>query len=63
MDVNQMTVKNLMKQHKCTRLIHGHTHRPALHEFTLNGKKAQRFVLSDWSNEGGKVLIFEDDKK
>lgn len=63
MDVNQMTVKNLMKQHNCTRLIHGHTHRPALHEFTLNGKKAQRFVLSDWSNEGGKVLIFEDDKK
>jgi UDP-2,3-diacylglucosamine hydrolase len=58
MDVNQMTVENVMKQHKCTRLIHGHTHRPALHEFMLNGKKAQRFVLSDWTNEGGEVLRF-----
>lgn len=62
MDVNQTTVENLMKQHHCTRLIHGHTHRPALHEFMLNGKKVQRFVLSDWNNDGGSVLSFEDKK-
>lgn len=61
MDVNQTTVENVMKQNNCTRLIHGHTHRPALHEFMLNGKKAQRFVLSDWNNEGGKVLIFGEE--
>ena len=58
MDVNQTTVENLMQQHQCTRLIHGHTHRPALHEFKINGKKAQRFVLSDWTNDGGAVLSF-----
>lgn len=63
MDVNQTTVENVMKQHNCTRLIHGHTHRPALHEFMLNGKKVQRFVLSDWNNEGGVVLCFDGDKK
>lgn len=63
MDVNQTTVENLMKQHHCTRLIHGHTHRPALHEFMLNGKKVQRFVLSDWNNDGGAVLSFDGDKK
>ena len=62
MDVNQTTVENVMTQHDCTRLIHGHTHRPALHEFMLNGKKAQRFVLCDWNNEGGNVLVFEDKK-
>lgn len=62
MDVNQTTVENVMKQHHCTRLIHGHTHRGAVHEFMLNGQKAQRFVLSDWNNEGGEVLSFEDKK-
>lgn len=63
MDVNQTTVENVMIQHHCTRLIHGHTHRPALHEFMLNGKKAQRFVLSDWNNEGGEVLSFDEGEK
>ncbi len=58
MDVNQKTVEKLMQQYECTRLIHGHTHRPALHEFVLNGQKAQRFVLSDWNNDGGAVLIW-----
>lgn len=62
MDVNQSTVEKLMQQHQCTRLIHGHTHRPFLHEFKLNDKKAQRFVLSDWTNKGGTVLSFEDKK-
>ena len=62
MDVNQSTVEKLMQQHQCTRLIHGHTHRPFLHEFKLNDKKAQRFVLSDWTNVGGTVLSFEDKK-
>ena len=63
MDVNQTTVENVMIQHHCTRLIHGHTHRPALHKFMLNGKKAQRFVLSDWNNEGGEVLSFDEGEK
>lgn len=58
MDVNQNTVENVMQKHQCTRLIHGHTHQPALYEFQLNGKKAQRFVLSDWNNQGGTVLIW-----
>ncbi|MSR17210.1 MAG: UDP-2,3-diacylglucosamine diphosphatase [Methylococcaceae bacterium] len=62
MDVNQSTVEKLMQQHQCTRLIHGHTHHPFLHEFKLNDKKAQRFVLSDWTNKGGTVLSFEDKK-
>ena len=60
MDVNQTTVNNVMIQHHCTRLIHGHTHRPALYEFDLNGQKVQRFVLADWNDEGGEVLCFED---
>ena len=33
MDVNQDTVKTVMAQYQCLRLIHGHTHRPAEHQF------------------------------
>ncbi len=62
MDVNQTTIENIMQQHQCTRLIHGHIHRPAKHEFRLNGQKAQRFVLSDWTNDGGAVLSFGGEK-
>ena len=32
-------------------LIHGHTHRPAVHLFDLDGKEAKRIVLGDWRDE------------
>ena len=56
MDVNQQTVVNIMKEHDCLRLIHGHTHRPAIHDFEINGKTAQRFVLAEWKKEGVEIL-------
>lgn len=58
MDVNPLTVKEVMTQYQCTQLIHGHTHRAGTHEFMLNGQKAIRFVLADWTNQGGSVLSF-----
>ena len=48
MDVNQSAVEALMQQHNATTLIHGHTHRPAIHHFPLNDKPAWRYVLGDW---------------
>ena len=30
------------------RMIHGHTHRPAIHEWMLDGQPARRAVLGDW---------------
>ena len=56
MDVNQQTVIEVMTQHQVTRLIHGHTHRPAVHELKLGRKKAQRFVLSEWKTDAASVL-------
>ncbi len=56
MDVNQQTVENTMQKHNVDCLIHGHTHRPGEHEFTLNGAKYKRIVLGDWY-ERGSVLI------
>ncbi|MDD5581523.1 MAG: UDP-2,3-diacylglucosamine diphosphatase [Methylobacter sp.] len=58
MDVNQDTVINVMRDYNCLRLIHGHTHRPALHNFKINGQPAQRFVLSAWSKETAEVLCW-----
>ena len=48
MDANQQTVERCLREHQVRCLIHGHTHRPALHEFQLDGEPAQRYVLEDW---------------
>ncbi len=32
-------------------LIHGHTHRPAEHDFTVEGKPIKRIVLGDWRDK------------
>lgn len=52
MDVTPQAVKDVMRQHGVTRLIHGHTHRPAIHDFQLDGQPVQRMVLGDWSAQG-----------
>ncbi|MBK8162633.1 MAG: UDP-2,3-diacylglucosamine diphosphatase [Gammaproteobacteria bacterium] len=52
MDVNQGAVETAMRAHGVRRLIHGHTHRQAAHEFTLDGAPAQRIVLGDWYRNG-----------
>jgi UDP-2,3-diacylglucosamine hydrolase len=58
MDVNQKTVLNVMQQYHCHTLIHGHTHRPALHEFEIDRQAARRFVLADWKKEGAELLCW-----
>lgn len=52
MDVNQQTVEAVMQKHSVTRLIHGHTHRPAVHEFQSGGTQRTRIVLGDWYEQG-----------
>lgn len=59
MDVNAETVVHYMRQYGVTRLIHGHTHRPAVHRFDLDSQTASRYVLNDWFGEGG-VLVCEE---
>ena len=48
MDVNQREVEALMRKHQVSRLIHGHTHRPAVHRFKSDGRDKERIVLGDW---------------
>ena len=54
-DVNQAAVEALMRGHRATLLLHGHTHRPAVHEFTLDGQPAKGIVLGDWYEQGSVV--------
>ena len=61
MDVNIDTVNAAMRLHRVQRLIHGHVHRPAIHNFMLDDKAAQRLVLGDWYEQGS-VLEITDDK-
>ena len=61
MDVNQDTVISVMSERHCLRLIHGHTHRPAIHNFEINNQPAQRFVLAAWSKNAGEVLCWNND--
>jgi UDP-2,3-diacylglucosamine hydrolase len=53
MDVNQSAVIELFRQSRAARLIHGHTHRPALHSLTIDDQACERWVLPDWYGEGG----------
>ena len=56
MDVNRQAVERLMTEHGVLQLVHGHTHRPAIHDFELDGRPARRIVLADWQAGGGEVL-------
>ncbi|MDO5056191.1 MAG: UDP-2,3-diacylglucosamine diphosphatase [Lautropia sp.] len=49
-DVNQAAVDALMQETGCLSLIHGHTHRPALHHWQHDGHTRLRWVLPDWGS-------------
>lgn len=48
MDVTPEEVIEVMNQAKTSILIHGHTHRPAIHEIDLKIGPGTRYVLGDW---------------
>lgn len=58
-DVEQSTVAATMRKHGVTLLIHGHTHRPAVHDFELDGQPARRIVIGDWYEQDS-VLVSDD---
>lgn len=60
MDVNQNEVERVMLKHSVFQLIHGHTHRKAVHSFCLNDIPAARTVLGPW-HEYGNALICRPD--
>jgi UDP-2,3-diacylglucosamine hydrolase len=60
MDVTQDEVERIMQKHHVQHLIHGHTHRQAVHQFTLNNMPATRTVLGAWHGRGTALICHED---
>jgi UDP-2,3-diacylglucosamine hydrolase len=54
-DVNQDAVIDVIRKNNVDVLLHGHTHRPAVHTIDLGRRKAQRIVLGDWYTKGSVV--------
>ncbi len=58
MDVNADAVVAAFEQAETRHMIHGHTHRPAVHQHTLsNGIEAERIVLADWCRSGSYLQV------
>ena len=55
MDVNDDAVQQVMLQGGVDVLLHGHTHRPAVHNVDLDKRRATRIVLGDWYTQGSVV--------
>lgn len=51
-DVTPAEVERIMRDKGVRILIHGHTHRPAVHELEIDGRPARRIVLGDWDSQG-----------
>lgn len=59
MDVNADAVATALREHRVTRLIHGHTHRPARHEYVIDGRTCERYVLADWYDKASYLEVSE----
>lgn len=59
MDVSDDAVRATLAAHRARHMVHGHTHRPAVHALELGGERAQRMVLGDWY-AGDRVLVWDD---
>lgn len=57
MDVADEAVDSELRTHAARVLLHGHTHRPAIHEFAVDGQAVRRVVLGDWQEEAGRAMI------
>lgn len=58
-DVTPEEVVRVMAEHGVRTLIHGHTHRPAVHELNVGGQAARRIVLGDWDRQGWALQVDE----
>ena len=59
MDVTEEEVARVLRECGATWMVHGHTHRPAVHRLDLEPGPATRIVLGDWY-ERGTVLVWDE---
>ena len=51
-DVNPDSVAIALRAAGTSTLLHGHTHRPAIHALEVDGRPRTRIVLGDWYDQG-----------
>ncbi|MBP8185155.1 MAG: UDP-2,3-diacylglucosamine diphosphatase [Pseudomonas sp.] len=56
-DVTPAEIPRIMAKYGVRTLIHGHTHRPAIHALEVNGQPARRIVLGDWDQQGWALQV------
>ena len=56
MDVNAAAVAAAFRAAQVRRMIHGHTHRPGVHQLDVDGAPAQRIVLGAWYEQGSYLV-------
>ena len=59
-DVENEEVKRVIQRYNVELLIHGHTHRPAIHDLTVDQKPVQRIVLGAWYENGSVLRYFDN---
>lgn len=59
MDVTGAAVLDALRSYGVARLVHGHTHRPAIHGILTDGGPAERIVLPDWFDRAAAAWIDE----
>ncbi|MGC4028265.1 MAG: UDP-2,3-diacylglucosamine diphosphatase [Steroidobacteraceae bacterium] len=60
MDVAPDAVAAAFRVGGCDLLVHGHTHRPAIHEHEVDGRRCTRIVLGDWYDQGSLLTLEMD---
>lgn len=59
-DVAPATVASTLARFGVDTLIHGHTHRPAVHALDVDGRARRRIVLGDWYEQGSVLRVDAD---
>lgn len=59
-DASPATVEETLRRFGIPTLIHGHTHRPAIHDLEIDGRPCRRIVLGDWYEQGSVLRAHRD---
>ena len=56
-DVNPQAVEATLARYGVATLVHGHTHRPAMHAVRIGDREGRRIVLGDWYEQGSVLRV------
>lgn len=56
-DAHPDAIAGILRQHDRSLLVHGHTHRPAIHHFQVDGRACTRCVLPSWDELPGYLVL------